>query len=34
MITINKELLDYHYKLSKKTEKWKNIKINGKKNWL
>lgn len=31
MITINKELLDYHYKLSKKTEKWKNIKINGKK---
>jgi len=31
MITINKELLDYHYKLSKKTEKWKPIKINGKK---
>lgn len=31
MLTINKELLDYHYKLSKKTEKWKAIKINGKK---
>lgn len=31
MITINKELLDYHYKLSKKTEKWKPIRINGKK---
>ena len=31
MIIITKELLDYHYTLSKKTEKWKNIKINGKK---
>ena len=31
MIIITKELLDYHWKLSKKTEKWKNIKINGKK---
>lgn len=31
MIIINKELLDYHDKLSKKTEKWKTIKINGKK---
>ena len=31
MITINKELLDYHYKLSKRKEKWRAIKINGKK---
>ena len=31
MVIINAELLEYEYKLSKKTEKWKNIKINGKK---
>lgn len=31
MIIITKELLDYHWTLSKKIEKWKNIKIDGKK---
>lgn len=31
MVIINAELLDYEDKLSKKTEKWKKIKIDGKK---
>lgn len=31
MVIINADLLEYEYKLSKKTEKWKRIRIDGKK---